>query len=451
MPDMNKKGRGVLLTWVLCCLAIVGQSQELNVAKLDSLFASLSSNQQAMGSIAISKNGKLLYAKAIGYSEKDAVPPVMSSVKTKYRIGSITKTFTTVLIFQLIEEGKLSLNTPLSKYFPTVPNATKITISQLLNHRSGIFNITNDPAYLTWMTQPKTKDEMVEIISKTTPAFEPDTKVEYSNSNFILLGFIVEKLRKKPYAQVLQDKIIRKIGLTDTYYGKAASSKDNESFSYQWEGEGWKKEPETDMSIPHGAGAIVSTPSDLVRFMNALFNTQLVSSSSLLKMKTMVDGFGMGLFQIPFGNKRAFGHNGGIDGFTSNAALFPEDSLAFAYCSNGQRYPMNDILIGVLSICFNRPYKIPQFNEEVYKVKPEELDAYLGVYASQQIPLKITISKDGNRLIAQATGQPSFPLDPKAKDQFKFDRAGVVLEFDMANHQMTLRQGGGVFVFVLEK
>lgn len=446
-----KKRRGVLLAWVFCCLAIAGQSQQLNVAKLDSLFASLSSNQQAMGSVAISKNGKLLYAKAIGFSEKDAVPPVMSSVKTKYRIGSITKTFTTVLIFQLIEEGKLSLSNPLSKYFPTVPNATKITISQLLNHRSGIFNITNDPAYLTWMTQPKTKDELVAVISKTTPAFEPDTKVEYSNSNFILLGFIIEHLRKKPYAQVLQDRIVKKIGLTDTYYGKAANSKDNESFSYQWVGEDWKKEPETDMSIPHGAGALVSTPTDLVHFMEALFSNKLVSASSVLKMKTMVDGFGMGLFQIPFGSKRAFGHNGGIDGFTSNAALFPEDSLAFAYCSNGQRYPMNDILIGVLSICFNRPYKIPLFNEVVYKVKPEELDQYVGVYASQQLPLKIAITKEGNGLTAQATGQPAFPLTPKEKDAFKFDRAGVVLEFNPAKQEMTLKQGGGIFLFTKEK
>lgn len=446
-----KKRRGVLLAWVFCCLAIAGQSQQLNVAKLDSLFASLSSNQQAMGSVAISKNGKLLYAKAIGFSEKEAVPPMMSSVKTKYRIGSITKTFTTVLIFQLIEEGKLSLSNPLSKYFPTVPNATKITISQLLNHRSGIFNITNDPAYLTWMTQPKTKDEMVALISKTTPAFEPDTKVEYSNSNFILLGFIIEQLRKKPYAQVLQDRIVKKIGLTDTYYGKAANSKDNESFSYQWVGEDWKKEPETDMSIPHGAGALVSTPTDLVHFMEALFSNKLVSASSVLKMKTMVDGFGMGLFQIPFGSKRAFGHNGGIDGFTSNAALFPEDSLAFAYCSNGQRYPMNDILIGVLSICFNRPYKIPLFNEVVYKVKPEELDQYVGVYASQQLPLKIAITKEGNGLTAQATGQPAFPLTPKEKDAFKFDRAGVVLEFNPAKQEMTLKQGGGIFLFAKEK
>ncbi|MCE2997232.1 MAG: serine hydrolase domain-containing protein [Cyclobacteriaceae bacterium] len=448
---MNMKRRGVLLTWAFCSLAIVGQSQQLNVAKLDSLFASLSSNQQAMGSVAISKNGKLLYVKAIGYSEKEAVPPVMSSVKTKYRIGSITKTFTTVLVFQLIEEGKLSLSTPLSKYFPTVPNASKITISQLLNHRSGIFNITNDPAYLTWMTQPKSKDEMVALISKTTPVFEPDTKVEYSNSNFILLGFIIENLRKKPYAQVLQERIVQKIKLTDTYYGKPAASKDNESFSYHWEGEDWKKEPQTDMSIPHGAGAIVSTPTDLVRFMEALFSNQLVSAASVLKMKTIVDGFGMGLFQIPFGSKRAFGHNGGIDGFTSNAAIFPEDSLAFAYCSNGQRYPMNDILIGVLSICFNKPYKVPQFNEAVYKIIPEELDQYLGVYASQQLPLKITITKQGNGLMAQATGQPSFPLTPKEKDAFKFDRAGVVLEFNPAKQEMTLKQGGGVFLFTKEK
>lgn len=448
---MNMKRRGVLLAWAFCCLAIVGQTQQLNSAKMDSLFASLSSNQQAMGSVAISKNGKLLYAKAIGFSEKEAVPPVMSSVKTKYRIGSITKTFTTVLIFQLIEEGKLSLSTPLSKYFPTVPNATKITISQLLNHRSGIFNITNDPAFLTWMTQPKTKDEMVALISKTTPVFEPDAKAEYSNSNFILLGFIIENLRKKPYAQVLQERIAQKIKLTDTYYGKPAASKDDESFSYHWEGGDWIKESQTDMSIPHGAGAIVSTPTDLVRFMEALFSNKLVSSASVLKMKTLVDGFGMGLFQIPFGNKRAFAHNGGIDGFTSIAAYFPEDSVAVSYCTNGQRYPMNDVLIAILSIYYNLDYQIPTFKKVNYSVKSEDLDQYLGVYASQQIPLKITITKDGMQLMAQATGQSAFPLQPQDKGLFNYDPAGIVMEFHPEKQEMTLKQRGGVFLFTKEK
>jgi CubicO group peptidase (beta-lactamase class C family) len=432
-------------------LVFGASSQQLNTPKLDSLFSALADNDRAMGSVAISKNGKVLYSRAIGFSSLEAATRVLATENTKYRIGSITKTFTTVLIFQLIEEGKLSLTTTLDKFFPTVQNAKIITISNLLGHRSGIHNFTDDPDYLTWMTMPKSKEEMISTISKNKPDFAPDTKAQYSNSNFVLLGFIVEKLRKKLYSQILDERIVKKVGLTDTYFGKAADLKNNECFSYQWTNNEWKREPETDMSIPHGAGAIVSTATDLVKFMEALFAGRLVKESSLLKMKTIVDGYGMGLFQVPFGSKRAFGHNGGIDGFSSNTAYFPEDSLAIAYCTNGQRYPMNDILIGILSIYYNRTYSIPNFNAPVFLIDASELDQYIGIYSSTQLPLKITISKKDGALIAQATGQASFPLDPSERDKFKFDRAGVVLEFTPAAGEMTLKQGGGVFKFLREK
>jgi CubicO group peptidase (beta-lactamase class C family) len=135
------------------------------------------------------------------------------------------------------------------------------------------------------------------------------------------------------------------------------------------------------MSIPGGAGAIVSTPTDLVKFIEALFSLKLVSNTSLSQMKTLTDGFGMGMFQIPFYEKRAYGHNGGIDGFASNLAYFPEEGLAIAYCTNGQAYPMNNILIGVLSIYFNKPYPIPTFNTTPVSLKTEDLDKYLGVYS----------------------------------------------------------------------
>jgi hypothetical protein len=163
-------------------------------------------------------------------------------------------------------------------------------------------------------------------------------------------------------------------------------------------------------------------------------------------MKTMTDGFGMGMFQIPFYEKSAYGHNGGIDGFASTLAYFPEDSLAVAYCTNGQVYPMNNILIGVLSIYFNKSYSIPSFN-----LKTEDLDKYLGVYASTQIPLKITITKNASTLMAQATGQQPFPLDATEKDKFKFDPAGIIIEFNPDKNEMTLKQGGENVLFAKEK
>ena len=422
--------------------------QSINKPKLDSLFNILAEKNKAMGSLTISKNGTVLYNKAIGYSFISDNEKKTSTNITKYRIGSISKMFTATMIFQLIEEGKIKLTTTLDTYFPNIPNANKITISNLLNHRSGIHNLTDNPDYTTWMTQPKTHDEILSIISKSKIDFQPNEKASYSNSNYIILGYIIEKISKQPYSKNLNERITSKIGLSNTYCGGSTNINANESFSYQF-ATYWKQLPETDMSIPGGAGSIVSTPTDLTKFIEALFSLRLISYNSLIQMKTMTDSYGMGMFQMPFYTKRAYGHNGGIDGFASNLAYFPEDSIAVAYCTNGQVYPLNDILIGILSVCFNKDYSIPTFN--AIFLKSADLNKYLGVYSSTQIPLKITITKDSIVLIAQATGQSSFPLEATEKDKFKFDQAGIKMEFNTEKNEMTLKQGGGNFLFTKEK
>ena len=375
-----------ILTTILLTVLSVGTAftQTINKPKLDSLFNILAEKNKAMGSLTISKKGTVIYSKAIGYgfiSDKEKIP---ATEKTRYRIGSISKMFTAALFLQLVDEGKVSFITTLDKYFPTLPNAGKITLSNLLNHRSGLHNFTDDSTYTSWMSQPKTHDEMIAIIAKGGTDFKPDEKFSYSNSNYIILGYIIEKICNKPYKDVLNERIISKIGLTNTYYGDKTNVKNNESYSYQYKSR-WEQQPETDMSIPGGAGAIVSTPADLTRFIEALFSLKLVSENSLKMMKTMTDGYGIGMYQIPFYTKTAYGHNGGIDGFESVLAYFPEDSIAIAYCSNGVGYPVNNILIGILSICFNRDYTLPAFNKSDFKVKKEDLDKYPGVYSSQQI------------------------------------------------------------------
>ena len=129
------------------------------------------------------------------------------------------------------------------------------------------------------------------------------------------------------------------------------------------------------MSIPMGAGAIVSNPTDLVLFINALFANKIINQSSLEQMKTIKDKFGMGIFQIPFYEKQGFGHTGGIDGFGSVLSYFPENKLAIALCSNGKIYENNNVLIGALSCYYNKSFQIPSFN--VIEFKSEDLDKYV--------------------------------------------------------------------------
>lgn len=163
------------------------------------------------------------------------------------------------------------------------------------------------------------------------------------------------------------------------------------------------------MSVPLGAGGVVSTPCDLVKFSDALFGGKLLNKESLELMKTFKGNYGLGLFKFPFYEKTGYGHTGGIDGFSSVFCYFPDGEISYAMTSNGTNYNNNNISIAVLSAFYNKPYEIPVF--ETYAVKPEDLDKYLGVYSSTQIALKITITKENNTLVAQATGQSSFPLE----------------------------------------
>jgi len=434
-----------LAIYLFIMMVAFANAQDINKLKMDSLFAALEKNNKAMGNISIFKNGKEIYNRSIGYADYEKKQVI--NAETKFRIGSISKTFTATIIMQMVDEGKLKLDQTIDKYFKDFPLSDQITIEQLLRHRSGIHNFTDDKAYLDYMTKPKTSSEMVEIINKGGSDFKPGTKTKYSNSNFILLSIIAEKTDKKTYAEILKNRITTPMKLKNTSYGGKIETDKNQSQSYNYLND-WNLSTETDMSIPIGAGAIVSNPGDLNIFLGALLTGKLVKESSLEKMKTIVEGMGIGMFAIPFHEKKAFGHNGAIDEFLSSAAYFSEEKLGIAYCSNGVVMPMNDILIGVLSIYFDKPYQIPEF--KILELKTEDLDCYLGVYKSKAIPIKITISKNGAKLIGQGEGQPSFPLEAFEKNKFKFDQGGILLEFAPDENKMLLKQGGGNYEFTKE-
>jgi hypothetical protein len=161
----------------------------------------------------------------------------------------------------------------------------------------------------------------------------------------------------------------------------------------------------------------------LVKFSDALFDGKLVKPESLELMKSIIDNYGIGLLQIPFYDRSGYGHTGGIDGFSSVFAHFADGSISYAMTSNGTNYNNNNISIAVLSAVFGRDYDIPKFS--TFNISTQELDKYLGVYSSSEIPLKITITKDGETLIAQATGQSAFPLEATEMHKFMFDQQGL--------------------------
>src|SRR5262245_7823194 len=208
----------LFVTLLTLALSTAAYAQTLDKAKLDQFFDRLDEKKKAMGSLAIVKDGKVLYSRAIGYSQIDGVTKESLTTENRFRLGSITKMFTATMVLQLVDEGKLKLTDTLDKVLPQIPNAGKITIAQILSHRSGIPNVRRDrDGQIKVSTIPMSKDEHLALIVKATPDFEPDTKYQYSNSGYFVLGLILEKVTGKPYALALEERIASKIGLEDTY------------------------------------------------------------------------------------------------------------------------------------------------------------------------------------------------------------------------------------------
>lgn len=336
----------------LLTIATMMPAQNSMHVRLDSLFTSLAESNKAMGSICIAQNGKVLYTHASGYSLIEGSKKIPATESTKYRIASITKMFTAAIIFQLVQEGKLDFSNTLDEYFPQVPGAAKITIAMMLSHRSGLHNILDDPDYPSWKEVPKRQDEVLKMISKYPLDFPPDSKAAYSNSNFILLGYIIENKCKKPYSEVVNERVIAKIGLKNTYYGSKTNTDNEESYSYAYYN-GWAKQTSADMSILAGAGALVSTPEDLTKFIEALYGRKIIKHRYLNTMQNIIDGYGMGMLPFPYADKMAYGHAGSIDGFNSMLQYFPDEKLSVCYCSNGLTIPIADVMNAVLGIVFS--------------------------------------------------------------------------------------------------
>lgn len=421
-------------------------AQSFNTQKMNSFMQALDQNRKFMGTVAVAENGKTVYSNAFGYA--DVENNIKNTPETRFRIGSITKTFTSVLVMKAVEENKLKLDEKLSKYFPQIKNADKITLEHLLNHRSGIHNVTALPDYLTWNSKAITPKDMVAKITAAGSDFEPGKSMSYSNSNYILLSYILETAYQKTYAKLLEEKITKPLGLNNTYFGKAIDPANKEAYSYVF-AENFVKDAETDMSVPTGAGAVVSTTGDLLKFANALFGGKVVSAASLEKMMKMTDGYGYGLFSVPFNGLTGYGHTGGIDGFTSALYHFPENKTTYVMLSNGSAFDSNRIAIAALSAATGKDFDIPTFKSVA--VKTDDLNKLTGTYSSTQIPLKIDVRTRDGKLFAQATGQSEFALDAESATVFKFESAGIELHFNPSKNEMTLLQSGMKIPFTKDK
>lgn len=413
-----------------------------NISALDSFFNLLKNDNKVMGTIAISKNGKMLYTKSIGYSLYNNDKKIQASGKTKYRIGSISKTFTSAIIFQLIEEKILSLECTIDKFFPAFPNASRITICDLLNHKSGIRNITR----IKNQQLPRTQMEMIEIIAGGKQ-LEPGKKTAYSNANYLLLGYIIEKILNKPFSEILQERIVSKISLPDTYYTKDPVLKNEESYSYNFLND-WLQVPNTDPSITGASGGILSTPQDLTRFIEALFCGRIINLKSLSKITTINENYGMGIIEFNFHGKKAFGQIGGIDHFESVVAYFPSDSLAVAFCLNGFTEPLKNTIVKAMDIFFD--YSYDKMDARIVKKDQPDPGKYPGSYVCNNFSAKIIIFKNKSGLLAQPIGYSSYRLQALGDNMFGADAQKAIITFNRGKNKFTLNMGDKRYYFSKE-
>ena len=339
---------------MLSCCSKIGFIYASNIdtfaVTLDDYLSSLEADNEFSGTVCVTKCGNRIFNEAYGY--RDIENHFLNDTNTIFRIGSITKTFTAVLIMQLVEEGFLSFDDLLSDYYSIIPNAPEITIDMMLHHQSGIYDFTTHPDYLGYFEQPKTRQEMLDIVMYHSSVFEPGTDTGYSNTNYLLLGYIIEDITGKSYNTNVQERISDVIGLTNTLCASTINTDNNKSESFRLEDGEWILAPETHISIPHGAGAVVSTSSELTSFISALFNFELVNSTSLHNMLTQYGGYGMGIIRVSYQNKVVYGHNGVINGFSGTMIYIPEDEIALVFLSNGLDYSQQDLWTEILDIYY---------------------------------------------------------------------------------------------------
>jgi D-alanyl-D-alanine carboxypeptidase len=373
--------RWLLATLLLFASGFAGAANSkgsVPVAKLDAYFDALAKNRFANGTIAISEKGAPVYQRSVGFAKIANGVPQPADAGTRYRIGSVSKLFTAVLTMQLVEGASITLDSKLAEFYADLPNALDITYRDLLQHRSGLANYSDTPGFEAFRLAPRTHADLLELIAAAGARFKPRERVEYSNSNYLLLGYVLEKVYEKPYDEIVRRQIIDKIGLPRTYYAGQGIA-DLESISYVFAPQGWVAQPDTDPTIHGGAGGMVSSAADLVRLIDTLFAGKILTVHSLESMRNQDGGSGMGLWPYEVAGQTGYGHGGRIDGFRACVYYFPAKNISIAYTTNASVLSMDEIVDEVLKLIFERG-KPPTF--ESLKLTTHQQGEYLGTWRS---------------------------------------------------------------------
>ncbi len=385
---------GILLLFILIFSNI--SMAQTKVEQIDKLISIYEEYGKFNGSVLVSEQGKVIYKKGFGMANMEWDIP--NQPNTKHRLGSITKQFTAMLILQLVAEGKLDLQEPISTYLPDYPKATGdiITTHHLLTHTSGIPNYTSFPKFMEDETRnPYTPEEFVKIFDEKELDFTPGEKFSYSNSGYFLLGVIIKKLSGETYEQMLQDKIFSPLNMNDSGYDHHSDILKNRATGYEKQKGSYINSNYIDMTIPYAAGSLYSTVEDLYKWDQALYTSTLLSKEYMtlyfkpyiLAFGNMHYAYGWGVGYSKIGKSTdsiyTIGHGGGINGFNTNISRTTSNKSLIVLLNNTGRAPLNDMTTAIRGIMHGKEYDMPKksvANAVLVVINKEGIDAGITHY-----------------------------------------------------------------------
>ncbi|MVT10691.1 serine hydrolase [Chitinophaga tropicalis] len=385
-------------------------------AKLDTLLNAYTTTYKFNGTALIAKNGKIILNKGYGYRHvEDSTKNTENSI---FQIGSVTKQFTAVIILKLQDEKKLNIQDKASKYFPDYPQADSFTIAQLMAHTAGVYNYTSDRDFMqNEVTKYASREKIFNIIRNKQLQFKPGTDWAYSNSGYMLLGYIIEDVTHKPYYQVVRDYIFTPLHMDHSGFDFThLVNKDKATGYFKLTETGSTASTIVDSSVSFAAGAIYSTTADLYKWHQALQHYKIIPKATLEQAYTPVlHKYGYGLDIDSTQGKRMISHTGGIHGFTSILTRIPEDDVCVILLNNAPG-GLNKLSNSIVAALYDQPYDIPRTRQAI-SVSEDVLKQYVGEYELRPGFTIVFTVKDG-ALIGQPTKQDPAQLYAEKEDYF---------------------------------
>lgn len=366
---MKKLSLCLLLLSLLPILpSISADTSTDSASKIDKLMAAYADCCVFTGTVLVSEHDAVIFKKGYGYADREWNIPNTPDVK--FRLGSITKQFTSMLVMQQVAKGTIQLDAHLSDYLPYYrkDTGTKVTISQLLSHTSGIPSYTDDPKFFPDVSRDYYPvDDFVKKFCSSDLQFEPGSKFHYDNSGYFILGAILEHVTGKSYEDLLKENIFIPLGMNDSGYDHSADIVPKRASGYELQLAGVINAPYLDMALPFAAGSLYSTVEDLYKWDQALYTDKLVPAA--LKEKLFTPnlehyGYGWVITQIPADEPGAgelvIAHGGGINGFNTLEQRYVKDHDLILIFNNTPGASLNDMAKGIRAILNGQEPETPK-------------------------------------------------------------------------------------------